>query len=276
MLLYIQVKPPTSSLTCKKGSENRFAETFKTFQFGKDRTFKGVSEYDDKFVAKMPRSNAPAANTTSNAAAMNAKYSSPNPIVPAPVPEIHPYPHAKRPATADSAAGRSTNSGGGSKMSFATENRDNFQWPDGLHYKPHDKPLLNSQDSKVVVGVNHPAVRNELKMKSKKVYAPFRSAKQMESSRKFAAKTDDEFPESEFQSQFNSSNKENESAAANDKNKYHLMNESTLNRHVAAGQYHPHMQFGEKLHSTTGTALSTDSLCGATDGHSTTNSNVHK
>ena len=34
---------------CRKG----YSETFKTFQFGKDRSFYGVSEYDAQFVPKM-------------------------------------------------------------------------------------------------------------------------------------------------------------------------------------------------------------------------------
>ena len=75
---------------CRKG----YSETFKTFQFGKDRSFYGVSEYDAQFVPKMTAMPPapPVTETHSFTAAMNARYSAHNLLRPPPPPAVEETP----------------------------------------------------------------------------------------------------------------------------------------------------------------------------------------
>jgi hypothetical protein len=143
------------------------------FRVGRGTHFEGVTEYDDQFIDKTARAKAPPA-PNSLTASMNARYSAANLIAPPPAP-------AQRVP--------SNFVGNTSKISKHTENRDNYSWPQSGRLSARKAtPVLNSQRSKVVIGVNHPAVRDQLKSSTKTT-----------SRVDYAAP--DSFPESDFQSQ---------------------------------------------------------------------------
>lgn len=166
----------------RRGTESRFSETFKTFQFGKDRSFQGTTEYDDQYVPKMPLPTAPTSSHQLTAA-MNARYSASHLLNPPPPPVVE----------APAAPTRTS-----AKIATATENNEHYQWPDKSKLSAKTAPVLNSQKSKVVIGVNHPAAVSQKKAAAK---VPFRSAQGPRSVSAHSA-DDDSFPESEFQSSF--------------------------------------------------------------------------
>ena len=215
----------------RRGAESHYKETFKTFQFGKDRSFKGLTEYDDQYRPKT--APATAAGTTSTvphqlAATMNAKYSAPNPIVPAPAPVV-PQVDLPRPVSAP--------------LSTATETRDNYNWPDKSKLSKSTAPLCNSQKSSLVFGTNHPAVRG------KKATAPnkplFISARAVgrEAKRSAALRSTsshkDEFPDSPFQSvtgvESTAGSEHSVSGSGSNDGKYRLMSQEIKDRRTGGG-----------------------------------------
>ena len=201
---------------CRKG----YSETFKTFQFGKDRSFYGVSEYDAQFVPKMAAMPPapPVTEPYSLTAAMNARYSAHNLLRPPPPPAVEETPPV---------ASRT-----GAKISSVTENNQSYQWPEKSKLASKTPNLQNSHKSGVIIGLNHPAV---MKPNTSAGKVPFRSNKGPKSAH---TAEEDSFSESEFQSSFADPEEtfhaqENRPLPANVSiaRKYQLMSQELKNRH---------------------------------------------
>lgn len=219
-IVYLQVAGASN----RRGMESRFSETFKTFQFGKDRSFQGVTEYDDQYVPKMPLPTPPTASHQLTAA-MEARYTATNLLNPPPPPV---------PAASTGPARTSA------KIATATENNSHYQWPDKSKLSAKTAPLLNSQKSQMIIGVNHPAA---MALKKGAAKVPFRSA---HGPRSVRSSDDDSFPESEFQSSFAAVHPEVPHPAAKQENvpstanvsvsrKYQLMSQELKARRAVGG-----------------------------------------
>lgn len=131
----------------------------------------------------MPLPTPPSSSSHNLTAEMNARYSAANLLNPPPPP---PVPQVACPTRTSA------------KISTATENNQHYLWPDKSKLAPKTSPVLNSQKSKVVIGMNHPAA---MRLKKGTANVPFRSAHAPRSVRSSNG-DDDSFPESEFQSCF--------------------------------------------------------------------------
>jgi hypothetical protein len=168
-----------------------------------------VSEYDDQFRSNVAPPPAPAHQL---AAMMDAKYNAPNLIVPAPAPEIQFVVPRAQPKNQ-----RAT----GPKKS---ENAASYQWPDKSKLSGAAVPVLNSQRSNVVIGVNHPAARGKKASATAPLFITARGARPATVPTK-STEPADAFPESDFQS--TSDSRESHSS---DERKYTLMGQQIRDR----------------------------------------------
>lgn len=164
----------------QRAAATRLKETFKAFQFGKDRSFRGISEYDDQFSPKSVAEPHPAPHELT--AAMDAKYSCKNPIVPPPPPAAATVPAVPvRPKT--------TPVGGRGKGGKQTETSANYQWPEKGRLSGAAVPVRSSHKVSTVLGVPDAAVRRAKKDPKQPLFV----------SARHAAVEQDSFAESDFQ-----------------------------------------------------------------------------
>jgi hypothetical protein len=204
----------------RRGSEAQLRETFKTFQFGKDRHFQGQSEYDAQYSPKSVAAPAhPAAHQLT--AAMDAKYSAANPIVP-PAPPAHDA-LPVRPKVVSAPHGK------GPKQ---TENTASYRWPDKSRLSGAAVPVRHSQKSSVVLGVNHPAFRNKKDAAGKPLFMSARRARAHTDgpARASADAKEDAFPESDFQSACGEAKEGHDEGKEDSGSKYHLMSQEIRDR----------------------------------------------